>query len=84
MIRYDSIFNRRIAKTLITKKNEEINYRYFFISVAVAGVVGVIAALRVPGDFKFAILAGYAGSDFLETLYKMKLNKKVEEELGKK
>lgn len=73
-----------IAKNLITKKKEQINYQYFFISLAVSGAVGLIAALMLPVDFKFAILAGYAGSDFLETLYKMKLKNKFEKELEKK
>ena len=72
-----------IAKSLITKKEEQINYQYFFISLAVSGIVGLVAALMLPVDLKFAILAGYAGSDFLETLYKMKLKSKFEEELDK-
>jgi len=72
-----------IAKSLVTKKESSINYKYFIISIAVSGVVGVVAALMLKVDFKFAILAGYAGSDFLETLYKMKLKNKFETELEK-
>ena len=74
-----------IAKSLITKKEESINYPYFFLSLAVSMVVGVIAASLWPeGDFRIALLAGYAGSDFLETLYKMKLKSKFEKELEEK
>jgi hypothetical protein len=62
-----------IAKSLITKKDADINYKYLFISIAVSTIVGVVASLMFQVDFKFAILAGYAGADFLETLYKMKL-----------
>jgi len=62
-----------IAKSLITKKEEDINYGYFFLSLAVSAVVGVIAASLWPeGDFRIALLAGYAGSDFLEGLFKLK------------
>ena len=60
-----------IAKGLVTKEEEKINYKYFFVSLAVSGLVGLVAALMLPVDFKFALLAGYAGSDFLETLYCM-------------
>lgn len=65
-----------IAKSLITKKDEQINIKYVLLSIVVSAIVGVIASLMMPVDFKFAILAGYAGSDFLETLYKMKLKNK--------
>ena len=66
-----------IAKSLITKKEESINYGYFFLSLAVSMIVGVIAASLWPeGDFRIALLAGYAGSDFLEGLYKLKFKQK--------
>jgi len=66
-----------IAKSLITKKDESINYSYFFLSLAVSMVVGVIAASLWPeGDFRIALLAGYAGSDFLEGLFKLKFEQK--------
>jgi len=66
-----------IAKTLITKKESSINYPYFFLSLAVSMTVGVIAASFWPnGDFRIALLAGYAGSDFLEGLFKLKFKQK--------
>lgn len=66
-----------VAKSLITKKEESINYGYFFLSLTVSMVVGVIAASLWPeGDFRIALLAGYAGSDFLEGLYKLKFKQK--------
>ena len=43
-------------------------------------VVGVIAASLWPeGDFRIALLAGYAGSDFLEGLFKSKFKQKFAE-----
>lgn len=69
-----------IAKTLITKKDEQINYGYFFVSLTVSMAVGVIAASFWPeGDFRIALLAGYAGSDFLEGLFKLKFKQKFVE-----
>ena len=62
-----------ISKNLIGKKEEAINYNYFFLSLAVSMVIGLIAASLWPeGDFRIALLAGYAGSDFLEGLFKIK------------
>jgi len=69
-----------VAKSLITKKEESINYGYFFLSLAVSMVVGMIAASLWPeGDFRIAFLAGYAGSDFLEGLFKLKFKQKFVE-----
>lgn len=67
-----------IAKSLILKKNEEINYGWFFVSVAVAMAIGVFAATFMEGDFRIALLAGYAGSDLLESLVKLKFKEKFE------
>lgn len=64
-----------IAKNLITKKDESINYGHFFLSLAVSMTIGIIAASLWPeGDFRIALLAGYAGSDFLEGLFKLKFS----------
>ncbi|MGB9911142.1 MAG: hypothetical protein ACPLKP_00905 [Microgenomates group bacterium] len=64
-----------IAKNLITKKDEEINYGYLFLSLIISATIGIIAASLWPeGDFRIALLAGYAGSDFLEGLFKLKFS----------
>jgi fluoride ion exporter CrcB/FEX len=66
-----------VAKTLITKKEATIDYGYFFLSLVVSMTVGVIAASLWPeGDLRVALLAGYAGSDFLESLYKLKFQQR--------
>ena len=67
-----------IAKSLILKKEEQINYGWFFVSVAVAMAVGVFAATFMEGDFRIALLARYAGSDLLESLVKLKCKEKFE------
>ena len=67
-----------IAKTLVTKKESSINYGWFFVSIAVAMAIGVIAATFMGGGFEVALLAGYAGSDLLEGLFKLKFKKKFE------
>ena len=67
-----------ISKTLVTKKEETINYQWFFLNLAVAAVIGLLAATMMGGDFRVAILAGYAGSDLLEGLFKLKFKEKFE------
>ena len=67
-----------IAKTLILKKDEDINYGWFFVSVCIAIVIGIIAASLMGGGFEIALLSGYAGSDLLESLVKLKFKEKFE------
>lgn len=68
-----------IAKTLVTKKEDKINYGWFFVSICIAMAVGVIAATFMGGGFEIALLAGYAGSDLLEGLSKLKFKEKFED-----
>ena len=67
-----------IAKSLILKKEEQINYGWFFVSVCIAIVIGIIAASLMGGGFEVALLSGYAGSDLLESLVKLKFKEKFE------
>ena len=67
-----------ISKTLVTKKEESINYPWFFLNITVAAVIGLLAATMMGGDFRVALLAGYAGSDLLEGLFKLKFKEKFE------
>lgn len=67
-----------IAKSLVVKKETQINYKWFVTSVLVAMAIGVIAASYMEGDFRVALLAGYAGSDLLEGLFKLKFKEKFE------
>ena len=67
-----------ISKTLVTKKEEGINYQWFFLNITVAAVIGLLAATMMGGDFRVALLAGYAGSDLLEGLFKLKFKEKFE------
>jgi len=57
---------------------EQINYGWFFVSVAVATAIGVFAASFMGGGLEIALLAGYAGTDILESLVKLKFKEKFE------
>jgi len=73
-----------ISKTLMTKKEESINYQWFFLNITVAAVIGLLAATMMGGDFRIALLAGYAGSDLLEGLFKIKFEEQFKKVTGKK
>ncbi len=50
--------------------------RYFLTTIIASALIGVIAAMFVENDMKFAILAGYVGTDFIESLYKVRFREK--------
>jgi len=54
------------------KSEKKIHFWYFAFSLLVAAIVGGVAGAIANNDWRFAIIAGYAGTDFLEGLYKIK------------
>ena len=58
------------------RQGRKIKKRYFLATVAASALIGLIAAMFVENDVKFAILAGYVGSDFIESLYKVRFREK--------
>jgi len=53
-----------IAKSLVTKKDVSINWTWFFVSVFIAAILGMITASFFLNDARLALIGGYAGSDF--------------------
>jgi len=51
-------------------KSPKFNYSYFFTTVFFSGILGGIAGALAECGWKTAFLAGYAGIDFIENLYK--------------
>ena len=45
---------------------------YLGASILLACLLGTVAGLYVANDPRFAVLAGYAGTDFIEGVYKAK------------
>ena len=64
-------------------KNVGFNLPHFFVMVFISGVIGVLVASAVGGvenvviSFSPAIafIAGYAGGDFIENIYKILIKK---------
>lgn len=66
-----------IAKSSVLKgKDFKVNWTWLFVSVGVSATVGIIAASFFGDDLRLALLAGYAGADFIEGLMKIKLKDK--------
>jgi hypothetical protein len=59
----------------------KFQWKYFTITVIVSMIVGQMAGLIANADWRMSLLAGYAGSDFLESTYKLSvarfLNRKM-------
>ena len=62
----------------ITKAKEfnpeafKFQWKYFLITIVVSTIVGQMAGLIMNVDWRMSLLAGYAGSDLLESLYKLR------------
>ncbi len=52
-------------------KNVGFNAPYFFLMVFLSGIVGLIASYLIKGNQVFALIVGYAGGDFIESLFKI-------------
>jgi hypothetical protein len=57
-------------KNLKKDKAQKFNYAYFCTTVFFSGILGGIAGALSESNWKTAFLAGYAGIDFIENLYK--------------
>ncbi len=56
-------------------KKKKIRKDYLAVSLLASGGLGLMVGVFIADDVRFALLAGYAGSDFLENLYKIKMKK---------
>ena len=54
------------------QKRMKFSSHYLAATVLLAGLLGIVAGLYVANDPRFAVLAGYAGTDFIEGIYKAK------------
>jgi len=60
-----------------------ILWNYYIITVIVAAVIGVFTGIIFSFDYRLSLLAGYAGTDILEGIYKSFKVEKVYVKKGK-
>lgn len=58
------------------KRKEKFRFKYFLITILASGAIGMFAGLLYDKSYKISLVAGYAGTDIIESLYKMKHPKK--------
>jgi Na+/H+ antiporter NhaC len=60
------------------KEDQKLRVGYLLFSIFVSAVIGGFAGALSEGNWKIAGLAGYAGTDFIEGLYKIKRSQGLE------
>jgi len=63
-----------IVKSQRSKK--KFNAGYFIFTIICSGVIGLFAGMLISADYKLTMLAGYAGIDLIESIYKLSKSKK--------
>ena len=63
-------------QTRAPTKRMGFSAHYLLSTVLLASLLGVVAGLYIENDPRFAVLAGYAGTDFIEGLYRAKFKKR--------
>lgn len=53
----------------------KFQWKYFAVTIIVSVICGQLAGLVANADWRMSLLAGYAGSDFLESMYKLSFSK---------
>jgi len=68
-----------IAKEMRTSptKKKKIRRDYIIVSLLASGGIGLLVGIFIADDVRFALLAGYAGTDFIESLFKIKMRQKT-------
>jgi hypothetical protein len=51
-------------------KKEKLIFNYWLITIIAAVIVGVFVGVLFDYDYRLSLLAGYAGTDVLESIYK--------------
>ena len=62
--------------TASPSKKKIIRKDYLAVTLMSSGGLGLMVGVFIADDIRFALLAGYAGADFIENLYKIKIKKK--------
>ena len=57
---------------------QKLRMGYLCFSLFVSALIGGLAGALCKGDWRLAAIAGYAGSDFIESLYKIKKSQGLE------
>jgi hypothetical protein len=65
------------VKNKTLEKANHFKPQYFLITVLISGIVGAAAGILADTEWQVSFLAGYAGTDFIENLYKIKFGQRL-------
>jgi hypothetical protein len=54
-------------------RKRKVRTEWIVLSLLSSGGMGLLAGVFIANDIKFALVAGYAGTDFIESLFKIKM-----------
>ncbi len=57
-------------------RKKRLRRDYIAVTLLASGGIGLLVGVFIAEDVRLALLAGYAGTDFLENLLKIKMGKK--------
>lgn len=57
-----------LLKAMASKR--EIIWGYYFLTIFIAVIIGIFTGIIFNFDYRLSLLAGYAGTDILESVYK--------------
>jgi fluoride ion exporter CrcB/FEX len=66
-----------LVKNKTIEKADHFKLQYFLITILISGIVGAAAGALADTEWQVSFLAGYAGTDFIESLYKIKIGQKI-------
>ena len=64
-------------KNKTIEKVDHFKPLYFVVAILIAGIVGGAAGILADTEWQVSFFAGYAGTDFIENLYKIKIAQKL-------
>ena len=53
------------------KSIRQIRPGYLLLTLVLSGIVGLFAGMLVGADYRLTLMAGYAGMDLIESIYKI-------------
>ena len=61
--------------TAALSKKRRIRKDYLLLTLLSSGGLGIMVGVFIADDIRLALLAGYAGTDFIEGLFKIRMKK---------
>lgn len=60
-----------LFKNKVFTGKEKFNTKKFWFTIIISGLIGAFCSLLLIDDYRIALLAGYAGTDLIQGVYKI-------------